>query len=125
MCFLSFVWRQLEFAFFGALISVGALFYFRKIHRCGRKMSNYDKTTNRAAGNTKEDIFDGMSNESRELLGRALSEALTAKISKIEEEIKDMEMPTPSEQHKIEMNRLFRELVGGSFIPFPEEDNNV
>ena len=28
MCFLSFVWRQLEFAFFGALTSVGALFVF-------------------------------------------------------------------------------------------------
>ena len=26
MCFLSFVWRQLEFAFFGAPTSVGALF---------------------------------------------------------------------------------------------------
>ena len=28
MCFLSFVWRQLELAFFGALTSVGALFVF-------------------------------------------------------------------------------------------------
>ena len=89
-------------------------------------MSNYDKTTNRDAENTNEqELFDAMSNESLELFKRALSEALTAKISKIEKEIKDMEMPAPSKRHKIEMNRLFRELVGGSFIPFPEEDNNV
>ena len=27
MCFLSFVWRQLEFAFFGAVTPVAALFY--------------------------------------------------------------------------------------------------
>ena len=84
MCFLSFVWRQLEFAFFGALISVGALFYFREIHRYGRKMNNYDETTNRDAENTnEEELFDAMSNESLKLFKRALSEALTAKISKI------------------------------------------
>jgi len=28
--FVVFVWRQLEFAFFGALTSVGALFYFQE-----------------------------------------------------------------------------------------------
>ena len=28
LSFLKFVWRQSEFAFFGALTSVGALFYF-------------------------------------------------------------------------------------------------
>ena len=87
-------------------------------------MSNYDKTTNRDAENTnEEELFDAMSNESLKLFKRALSEALTAKIGKIEEEIKDMETPTQSKRHKIGMNRIFRELVGGSFIP--EEDNNV
>ncbi len=39
-----------------------------------------------------------------------------------EEEIKDIEIPPPSKRHKIRMNRLFRERVGGSFLPFPEED---
>ena len=40
-----------------------------------------------------------------------------------EEEIKDIEIPPPSKRHKIRMNRLFRERVGGSVLPFPEVDN--
>ena len=40
-----------------------------------------------------------------------------------EEEIKDIEIPPPSKRHKIRMNRLFRERVGGTFLPFPEVDN--
>ena len=34
-----------------------------------------------------------------------------------------MEIPEPSKRHKIRMNRLFRERVGGSFLPFPEVEN--
>ncbi len=34
----------------------------------------------------------------------------------------DIELPLPSKQHKIRTNRLFRERVGGSFLPFPEVD---
>lgn len=30
LCYEEIVWRQLELAFFGALTSVGALFYFRR-----------------------------------------------------------------------------------------------
>ena len=40
-----------------------------------------------------------------------------------EEKIKDIELSTTSKRHKIRMNRLFRECVGGSFIPFPEVDS--
>lgn len=29
----------------------------------------------------------------------------------------------PSKRHKIRMNRIFRENVGGKFLPFPEVDN--
>ena len=64
-----------------------------------------------------------MSNESRELFKRVLSDMADLEIRKIEEETKDMEIPPPSKRHKIRMNRLFRERVGGSFLPFPEEDN--
>ena len=39
-----------------------------------------------------------------------------------EEEFKDIELPPPSKRHRIRMNRIFREYVGGSFIPFPEVD---
>ena len=70
----------------------------------------------------EEDSFESMSNENRELFKRALSEVMDSKIRKIEEETKDMEIPPPSKRHKIRMNRLFRERVGSSFLPFPEVD---
>ena len=41
---------------------------------------------------------------------------------KNEEEIGEIEGPPPSKRHKTRMNRLFRERVGGSFLPFPEVD---
>ena len=41
---------------------------------------------------------------------------------KIEEEIGDIEVPPLSKRHKIKMNRMFRERVGCSSIPFPEVD---
>ena len=37
-----------------------------------------------------------------------------------EEEIKEF---SRSKRYKIRMNRLFRERVGGTFLPFPEVDN--
>ena len=40
-----------------------------------------------------------------------------------EEAFKDIELPPPSKRHKIRMNRVFRERVGGTFLPFPEVDN--
>ena len=39
------------------------------------------------------------------------------------EKIKDIKIPPLSKRHKIRMNRLFRERVGGSFLPYPEADN--
>lgn len=86
-------------------------------------MSNSSKRTKQNIENiSNEDFFEDMSNENRELFRRALSEAMDSKIRKIEEETKDMKMPSLSKRHKIRMNRLFRERVGGSFLPFPEED---
>ena len=41
----------------------------------------------------------------------------------LEEPLDNMELPERSRYHKIEMNRLFRENVGGKFIPYPEVDN--
>ena len=58
-----------------------------------------------------------------ELLEQALIEAIENKIKRAEAEISDIEIPPPSRRHKIRMNRLFRERVGGEFLPFPEEDN--
>ena len=44
---------------------------------------------------------------------------------KIMEEIENMEIPPLSKRHKRKMNRLFRERVGGEYIPFPEEDDRA
>ena len=88
------------------------------------KMSNYSKTMKKDTENTNDvELFEGMSNEERELFKRAILDAMESKIREIEEEIKDIEIPPPSKRYKIRMNRLFREQVGGSFIPFPEEDS--
>ena len=89
----------------------------------GGKMSNYSKITKQDAENTNDEkLFEGMSNENRELFKRAILDAMESKIDEIDEEIKDIEIPPPSKRHKIRMNRIFRENVGGSFIPFPEVD---
>ncbi len=85
-------------------------------------MKIYSKTTNQNVENIEDDLFEGMSDETREIFMRALFDAEDEEIRKIEEETKDMEIPAPSKRHKIRMNRLFRERVGGSFLPFPEAD---
>lgn len=87
-------------------------------------MSHYSQTKKQDVDNINDqDFFEAMSNESCELFKRALSDAADSEIRKFEKEAKDMEMPAPSKRHKIRMNRLFRECVGGAFIPFPEVDN--
>ena len=45
--------------------------------------------------------------------------------NRIMEEIENMEIPPLSKRHKRKMNRLFRERVGGEYIPFPEEDDRA
>lgn len=65
-------------------------------------MSNYGQTTNPNAENMNEkNISTDVSNDKLELFKRALSEGLSAKIDKTEEEIKVMEMSTPSKRYKI------------------------
>ena len=87
-------------------------------------MSHYSKTTKQDMENTNdEDFFEGMSKETRELFIRVLFDVEDERNRKLEEETKDMELPPLTKRHKIRMNRLFRERMGGSFLPFPEEDN--
>ena len=57
-----------------------------------------------------------------ELFKRAISEGLYLKLQKMDKELEAIELPEPSERHKIRINRLFRECVGGGFIPYPEMD---
>ena len=64
-----------------------------------------------------------MQNKNQELFKDALCEAMDSKTCKIKEENTSTKLPTPSKRHKKRMNRLFRERVGGVFLPFPEVDN--
>ena len=41
LCYEEIVWRQLEFAFFGALTLVGALFYFLEEKKMHKEKCNY------------------------------------------------------------------------------------
>ncbi len=87
-------------------------------------MSDYGEINNQDVKSIKEDdAFLRVKNENLELFKRALSEGLEAKFRKTEEKIENIEMPKPSKRHKTRMNRLFRERVSGTFLPFPEVDN--
>ena len=61
--------------------------------------------------------------DTKKLFKRLFAEALDKKFRKLDEELKNVELPPPSRRHKVAMNRLFREQVGGSFIPYPEVDD--
>ena len=87
-------------------------------------MKNHSQITNQGIESINDDdLFDGMSNESRELFMSVLADVVNSEALEIEEKIKNIELPPPSKRHKIRMNRLFRERVGGTFLPFPEADN--
>ena len=63
-------------------------------------MSNYSKKTKQDIEDINEaDSFEGVSNDNRELFRRAISEGLSAKIDKILEEYKDIELPPPSKRY--------------------------
>ena len=62
-------------------------------------------------------------NKERDIFKSALSEALDNKFDEIDKVTAEMKNSSPSRRHKIKMNRLFREQVGGAFLPFPEADN--
>ena len=64
---------------------------------------------------TKEEAFD-------EMIKQALEEVAKKEAEEFEN-IDTSEEITFSRRHKIRMNRLFRERVGGTFLPFPEVDN--
>lgn len=48
---------------------------------------------------------------------------LTTKTSEEEIEFDYNEPISVSRRHKIRMNRIFREIVGSKFLPYPEVDN--
>ncbi|MBQ7125347.1 MAG: hypothetical protein IJO00_03180 [Clostridia bacterium] len=87
-------------------------------------MRKNGQTINQDVENTEDDdFFEGMSDEKRELFKRALSETVESMAREFLEETEDIEIPPRSKRYKIKMNRIFRERVGGTFLPFPEADN--
>ncbi len=71
---------------------------------------------------TDEELIEEILNDEYLLSKRALIEVIHEEARKLEEKGRDYELPPASKYQKIRMNRLFRERVGGSFLPFPEED---
>ena len=63
-----------------------------------------------------------MKNENLKFFKRAIEEGLSLKFDEIAEKVKETELPEPSIEHKINMNRILREASGGSFTPYPEAD---
>ena len=68
-------------------------------------------------------IIDGkyQFDSEEELLSSAFKDALEEDLAKLEKD-ENVSVKT-SRRFKIRMNRLFREHVGGTYIPHPEVDN--
>ena len=88
-------------------------------------MGKYNKIKNQDLENTDDDddLFGNMSEEDRNRFWRGVFADSDSELQQIEEEAKNMELLPYTRRHKLRMNRLFRERVGGSFLPFPEADN--
>ena len=87
-------------------------------------MKDYCKKAKKQIEDTADaDLFDELSEGRLELFHSALIEEVYAQLQKFDKEAADIELLSPSKQHKIRMNRLFREHVGDTFLPFPEVDN--
>ena len=94
------------------------------IYFAGGEMGNYSKPANLDIKKTSvQEHFENTENYANAILDQALSKSMDIEIAEIEEKYNNMKIPPYSKHHKIRMNRLFRERVGGSFLPFPEVDN--
>jgi hypothetical protein len=120
------VWRLTEFAFLVRFTSVAALFYML----IGGFMSeNIQKkviyTTGIKLMPGKPDVCPGNGEQVFECCCDECDHYLLCfpELDLNNEEFKNIKVPPPSKRHKIRMNRLFRERVGGTFLPFPEADN--
>ena len=108
---------------FCALITVGALFIFNTFIPGEKAMRKHRKKINQQIEDTEDDdFFVFESEEVRKRFIQKLWESVDPEFAD-DEEIENMERPPATKRHKIRMNRLFRERVGGTFLPFPEADN--
>ena len=86
-------------------------------------MRKHRKKINQQIEDTEDDdFFVFESEEVRKRFIQKLWESVEPELPD-DEEIENMERPPATKQHKIRMNRLFRERIGSNFLPFPEADN--
>ena len=108
-CVSCFVLQQIGVSRFSVReLRLAHLFDFSAIKQHGEKAMNCNRTTN----------------DNLELFKRLLTDVVDEQFRELYEQSKDVELPPPSRRHQLEMNRLFREEVGGSFIPFPDVDDS-
>ena len=87
-------------------------------------MRKHSKITNQEVTNISDKVFwVDRSKENREILERVLADMAELEVRMLEEETKDFEMPPLGRRHMIRMNRVFRERVGGTYLPYPGVDN--
>ncbi len=82
-------------------------------------------TDNKTSESKNCETHDALQDE-RDLFGQAIMEAMKQKFDKEVAEFENLDtsdIPPPSRRHQIRMNRLFRERVGGTFLPYPDADN--
>lgn len=85
-------------------------------------MSHYNQKSKQKTQPTNEDhVLEKMSNETRLVFKHALFEMAEMTIQTVDKETENV--PMPSKRYKIQMNRLFRERIGSSHLPFPTVDN--
>ena len=102
---------DLRFVFFVRRLRLAHFLLYTPFFRKEENMENSDKKPQKSEAERKE---------IRELFNRAINEAVSSKFDRIIVEAKDIELPEPSERHRLEMNRILREATDGAFIPYPE-----
>ena len=108
---------------FRCATSVAHLFILNTFISREKTMRKHRKKINQQIEDTEDDdFFVFESEEVRKRFIQKLWESVDPELPD-DEEIENMERPPATKRHKIRMNRLFRERVGGTFLPFPEADN--
>ena len=108
---------------FRCVASVAHLFILNSFMPREKTMRKHRKKINQQIEDTEDDdFFVFESEEVRKRFIQKLWESVEPELPD-DEEIENMERPPATKRHKIRMNRLFRERIGSSFLPFPEADN--
>ena len=94
------------------------VFYSRgKMSNCSQK--NENQKNKKISENSLNDFL----NEESKFLKEIFLKSANDRLDNIDEKIENIKIPRLSRRFKLKMNRLFREQVGGSFLPYPEVDN--